>query len=50
MLFDEAKLVSERINQDHATTATLLQLAVGGLFDKDANKVFQGAVKAVLKG
>lgn len=50
MLFDEAKMVSERLNQDHATTAVLLQSAVAGLFSKDANRAFQSTIGAILKG
>lgn len=49
MLFDEARLVAERLNQNHATSAVLLQLAVGGLLDKDANAVFQKSVETILK-
>jgi hypothetical protein len=44
---DEARLVVERVNNGHATTAVLLQLAVSGVLDKKANKDFKKIVKSL---
>ena len=42
---DESRLVVERVNNGHATTAVLLQLAVSGVLSKKANKDFTKTVK-----
>lgn len=42
---DEARLVVERVNNGHVTTAVLLQMAVSGVLSKKANKAFQKQIK-----
>jgi len=45
MLFDEAQLVTERVNSGHITFATLLRLAVSSILSKKADKVFKAEMK-----
>lgn len=45
---DEASLVVERVNNSHATQATLLQMAVSGVLSKKANKAFQEQIKSLM--
>lgn len=49
MLMDEARLVVQRVNNGHVTTATLLQGAVSGVLSKKANKEFQKQIKRLLE-
>lgn len=46
---DEARLVVQRVNNGHVTTATLLQGAVSGVLSKKANKEFQKQIKRLLE-
>lgn len=50
MLHDEARLVVQRVNNSHVTTATLLQQAVSGVLSKEGNKTFQKTIKSLLEG
>lgn len=45
MVFVEAELVVERINNAHATTAILLQTAVSSLLSKKGSSAFQTQIK-----
>jgi hypothetical protein len=47
-MMDEAALVVERVNNGHATQATLLQMAVSGVLSKKANKAFQEQIKNLI--
>ena len=48
-LMDEARLVVQRVNNGHATTAILLQGAVSGVLSKKANKEFQKQISRLLE-
>ena len=48
MASDEARLVVQRVNNGHATTATLLQAAVSGVLSKKANKDFRKVIRDLL--
>jgi len=50
MLQDEARLVVQRVNNGHVTTATLLQQAVSGVLSKEGNKAFRKVIKELLEG
>lgn len=50
MLWDEAVLVTERVNSGLVTHMVLLQMAVAGILDKKANKAFQKQLKALGRG
>jgi len=45
MVWDEARLVVERRNREHATNAILTQLAVASILSKDGRKEFTKTVK-----
>ena len=40
MVWDEARLVGERINRSHATEAVLIKLAVSAVLSEEAGKEF----------
>ena len=50
ILQDEARLVVQRVNNGHVTTATLLQQAVSGVLSKEGNKAFRKVIKELLEG
>lgn len=45
MVWDEAALVVERRNREHATNATLMQLAVVSVLSKEGRKEFKNVIK-----
>lgn len=45
MVWDESQLVVERLNRDHATSATLMQLAVVSVLSKDGAREFKKTIK-----
>lgn len=47
MLWMETKLVTNRLNQDFATTALLTQMAVAGVLSKEAGKAFDKRIKTL---
>lgn len=49
-VWEESKLVVERIDQQMSTEALLLQMAVSSLFSKDAGKDFQDIIKRMSNG
>ena len=49
MLMDEARLITQRVNVGHVTTATLLQSAVSGILSKRANKEFKKQIDRLLE-
>lgn len=50
LVFDEARLVEDRLNGYFATNAVLTQMAVSALFSKDAGKAFQEMVTDLIEG
>ena len=46
-LWMETQIVRQRVNRDHATQATLLQLAVASIMSKDGGKLFQKRITAL---
>lgn len=44
-LWMETKIVRKRLNNDFATSATLLQMAVAGVLSTDANTAFEKKIK-----
>lgn len=49
MLRDESRLVVQRVNNGHVTTASLLQQAVSGVLSKQGNKEFRKTVTKLLE-
>lgn len=47
---DEAAIVVQRVNNGHATTAVLLQMAVSGVLSTKGNKAFQKTIKSLQGG
>lgn len=50
MVWDEASLVTERLNGLEATRAILLQMAVSSVLSKKAGQEFKRAVKRLTEG
>ena len=49
MLFDETRLVHERVNLQYVAGATLLEAAIAAQFSKKAYKRFEKVVKEMLE-
>lgn len=45
MVWDEARLVVERRNSEHATNSVLMQLAVLSVLSKDGQREFKKTIK-----
>lgn len=47
MLFDESRLVNNRLNRHHVTQATLTKQAVGSLLDKRVGREWRKTVETL---
>jgi len=50
MLSREAKIVTARVNRDHATQATMTRLAIASVLSKKASAQFEKQVKRLSEG